>query len=84
MSDVTPGAEALSFFVDLDNKTATLRLYSSANDHTAETWNAREALPRLLPFAEGVWETVIQLQGDEKTRDHLFGVMDLFGFGIYL
>ena len=85
MSDVTPGAEALIFFVDLKKKAGVLRLLSSPVDEgTAAKINARAVLPRLKPRGVGVWETIIPLVGDEESFEQMFGIMGLFGFGIYL
>jgi hypothetical protein len=84
MADVTPGAEALVFVVDVGKKTCTLRLLSS-DENTPAKLSERTLLPRLerLPDEPGVWLTVIRLTGDQESNERMFVVMGLFGFAIY-
>jgi hypothetical protein len=88
MSDVTPAAESLIFFVDVDKKVGVLRLLASDNS-TADKINsaitsARSAFPPLKTSGGGASETMIPFAGDEATSERVFMVMGLFGFGIYL
>lgn len=88
MSDVTPSAEALTFFVDPKQKTGVLRLLAS-DDSAAEKLNAamtkaRAALPPLKPSGTGAWESMVPFAGDQHTGERMFDVMGLFGFAIYL
>jgi hypothetical protein len=85
MTEVTPNAEALTFFVDFDKKVGVLRLFSSATDEgAAAKINARAVLPRFSRVGPGVWETRSPLAGDDDSAERMFVVMNLFGFGIYL
>ena len=88
MSDVTPAAESLIFFVDADKKVGVLRLLASDNS-TADKINsamasARSVFPPLKTSGGGASETMIPFAGDEATSERMFMVMGLFGFGIYL
>jgi len=85
MSWVTPGAEALVFFVDFEEKISVMRLSSSGrNEDAAAKMNATAKLPPLKPEGGGVWETRIPLTGDEGSFERLANVMDCFGFGVYV
>lgn len=82
---VTPGAEALTFSLDLDKRVGVIRLFSSLTDEgSAAKLNARAMLPPLKRASPGIWEAKILLSGDERSAQRMFGVMYLFGFGIYL
>lgn len=83
MSIVTPSVEALAFFVDFDKQVSLMRLLC-ADDATVAKINATAKLPPLKSQAKGMWETRIPLTGNEESFDRLFGVMYLFGFGVYL
>jgi hypothetical protein len=84
-SEVTPSAEALTFYLDFDNRVGVLRLLCSVTDEDAVAkMNARAVLPRLTRSAPGVWETRTRLSGNEESAERIFVIMSLFGFGIYL
>ena len=83
MTDVTPTAEALIFFLDSEKKTAVLRLLAS-DDSTAAKINAEAKLPLLRPIISGAWETSIPLSCDATTSERMGAMMWLFGFGLYL
>jgi hypothetical protein len=38
----------------------------------------------LRSVSSGVWETTIQLSGDQGTSERMVAMMWLFGFGLYL
>ena len=88
MADVTPGAEALIFFLNSDKRTAVLRLLASDDSTTekinAEMAKANIAWPPLKPSGPGTWETTISFSGDENSADRTFIVVGLFGFPVYL
>jgi hypothetical protein len=88
MTDVTPSADALVFFIDSDNRSGILQLIAS-DKGTAEHINARFAIakvewPPLKSPGAGLWETTIPFSGDEASADRLFVVVGLFGFPVYL
>lgn len=87
-ADITPSAEALTFFVDPKQKTGVLRLLAS-DDSAAEKLNAamttaRIEFPPFKPSGSGAWETMIPFAGDQKTGERMFITMGLFGFAVYL
>jgi hypothetical protein len=85
MTEVTPGTEALFFYLDTTQKRAVVGVLGSPNvAATAKNINATGGLPRLAQRGPGRWESVIPLSGTEKSYDQVFGVMGLFGFAIYL
>lgn len=85
MSDVTPGAEALIFFVKFENKVGVLRLVSSdTKEDAAAKMSAVAGLPLMKPQTEGIWETKFLLAGDEESFERLARVLALFGFGAYM
>ncbi len=82
---ITPGAEALMFFVDFDKKIGVMRLTSSdPNEDVAAKINATAKLPSFKAQARGVWETTFPLTGDESSFDRLVYIMSYFGFGVYM
>ncbi|HEY6181807.1 MAG TPA: hypothetical protein VIW67_06140 [Terriglobales bacterium] len=82
--EVTPGAEALIFFVDFDKKLGVVHLINSlADEGTAAKMNARAVLPRFEPRASGIWESVTKFSGDEDSFERMVAVMYFFGFGVY-
>jgi hypothetical protein len=84
-SEVTPGAEALSFFLDFDKRTGVLHLFTSTTDEgTAAKMNARTTLPKFKRDSPGIWEASTRLAGNQDSAEQMFGVMYLFGFGVYL
>lgn len=84
-SEVTPGAEALSFFLDFDKRMGVLHLFTSATDEgTAAKMNARTMLPKFKREGPGIWEASTPLAGNQGSAEQMFGVMYLFGFGVYL
>jgi hypothetical protein len=83
MTDVTPTAEALYFFVDSEKKVGVLRLLAS-DYSTAKRMNARAKLPSLEPVGSGAWETNIPLMGTEASSEQMLATMWLFGRGLYL
>ena len=83
MTDVTPTAEALSFFVDLEKKVGLLRLLAS-DDTTAKKINSAAKLPSLKPVSQGVWEASIPLFDNEASSEQMLAIMWLYGFGLYL
>jgi hypothetical protein len=85
MTNVTPGAEALIFFLFPPKKAAVLELVNSPTDQrTASNMNAAARLPPLRSTSSGVWETTIQLSGNQETSERMVAMMWLFGFGLYL
>jgi len=85
LSFVSPGANSLIFFADLDKKSATIRLLCSIEDEsTATKINDRAMLPPLKSSGPEMWETMVPLSGDEESFERIFAVMDLFGFGVYI
>lgn len=87
MTAVTPGAEALMFFLTSDKK-GVLRLLAS-DETTPEKMNtemtkARIEWPPLKPSGPGAWETTIPFSSDEQSADRTFAVVALFGFPVYL
>jgi len=44
--------------------------------------NETRLLPPFKVADSGVWETVIQLTGNQKSSDQIFVVMSWFGFGV--
>ena len=85
MTNVTPGAEALIFFLVPAKKAGVLQLLNSPTDQrTASNMNAAGRLPPLRSVSSGVWETTIQLSGDQGTSERMVALMWLFGFGLYL
>jgi hypothetical protein len=85
MRGVTPGAQALIFFPDLERKVGVLRLLNSPEDErTAENFNSSAKLPPFKPSGSGAWETIIPFSSDEKTLERMAVTMGLFGFGLYL
>ena len=40
--------------------------------------------PNFYSVKRGVWEAVAQLSGDELAFEHLFVILGMFGFGVYL
>jgi hypothetical protein len=85
MTGVTSSAEALFFYVDVDNKSAVVGLFSSRNDQTtAENLNAQLHSFRLEPHGSAAWQASIPLAGNEESFDRVFMVMGLLGFAIYL
>lgn len=83
MTDVTPTAEALSFFVDPEKKVGVLRLLAS-DDTTAKKINSAAKLPSLRPVSQGVWEASIPLLDNEASSEQMLATMWLYGFGLYL
>ncbi len=83
MTDVTPTAEALVFFLDSKEKAGVLRLVAS-DGSTAEKINAAKKLPSLKLLRAGIWETRIPLSGSEAPSEEMLGTLWLFGFGLYL
>lgn len=85
MTNVTPGAEALIFFLVPAKKAGVLQLLNSPTDQrTASNMNAAARLPPLRSVGSGVWETTIQLSGDQGSSERMVAMMWLFGFGLYL
>jgi hypothetical protein len=85
MADVTPGTEALYFYVDVADKKAVLGILGSAGGAgTIKNINLADFLPALEERGAGTWESTISLAGNEKSYAQVFGVMGLFGFAIYL
>ena len=82
-SEVTPDAQALSFFADPKQKAGVLRLFS-ATAGTADKMNATGAIPPFRSTGSSVWETTIPLTGDQKTSEQMFAAMGWFGFGVYV
>ncbi|QEE27999.1 hypothetical protein FTW19_08320 [Terriglobus albidus] len=82
MTDVTPAAQALSFFVDPEKKVGVLRLFAS-DDSTAKKLNSAAKLPSLRPGNQGVWEVNIPLDS-EASSEQMLATMWLYGFGLYL
>lgn len=81
-SQIMPDAQALAFFLDLQQQIGVLRLYSSAGD-TAHKINAKHMLPSLDEVNTGLWEAKVSLSGDQALEP-MVNVMGLFGFAIYL
>ena len=77
-----PDAQALAFFLDLQQQIGVLRLYSSAGD-TAHKIDAKHMLPSLDEVNTGLWEAKVSLSGDQALEP-MVNVMGLFGFAIYL
>jgi hypothetical protein len=86
MADVTPGVEALMFFLDSKKKAGVLRLFlkSHADERTVAMMNSRATLPPLKPSGVGAWQTTFPLAGDENSFEHLADVVGLFGFATYV
>ncbi|HEX4310138.1 MAG TPA: hypothetical protein VHZ25_08920 [Acidobacteriaceae bacterium] len=82
-SEVTPEAQALSFFADPKQKTGVLRLFSSTAS-TSDKMNATGTIPPFKAVGSGVWQTTIPLTEDQKTSEQMFVVMSWFGFGVYV
>jgi hypothetical protein len=82
-SEVTPEAQALSFFADPKRKTGVLRLFSSTAG-TAKKMNATGTIPPFKAAGSGVWQTTIPLTGDQKMSEQMFAAMSWFGFGVYV
>lgn len=82
-SEVTPDAQALSFFADPKQKAGVLRLFSSTAG-TADKMNATGTIPPFKAAGSGVWEITIPLAGDQKTSEQMFATMSWFGFGVYV
>ncbi len=84
-SEVTPSAEALSFFLDFDKRTGVLHLFTSTTDEgTPAKMNERPTLPKFKRDGPGIWEARTSLAGEQDFAEQMFGVMYLFGFGVYL
>jgi len=86
MADVTPGAEALTFYFDSKRKAGVLGLLlkSPADERTVARMNSRAVLPPLKPSGVGAWQTTFPLTGDEDSFEHLANVAGLFGFATYV
>lgn len=88
MSEVTPTAQALAFFVDYEEKKGVIRLFASDQTSAEKLDNTIVShKAAMLPFkasGSGSWQTEVPLSGDEKSSAGMFEVMGLFGFGIYL
>ena len=82
-SAVAPDAQALAFFVDLNQKTGVLRLFSPTAG-AADKLNATHMLPPFKTAGTGIWETAVSLLGDAASNERMGGVMGLFGFGVYV
>jgi hypothetical protein len=76
------------FFVDAQRQAGHLRLLASdrstADKLNAGMTEAKSALPLLKPVDEGAWGVSVEFADDERTKERIFIVMGLFGFGIYL
>ncbi len=81
--DVMSGTTALAFFLDFEQRTGVLRLFSSTSE-TADKMNVRPGLPLFRPAGNGMWEARILLYGNADAGQQTFIVMGLFGFGVYL
>jgi hypothetical protein len=46
--------------------------------------NARTTLPKFKRDSPGIWEASTRLAGNQDSAEQMFGVMYLFGFGVYL
>ncbi len=83
LTDVTPGARALSFYLDSEGVAGVLRLLA-ADGGTAERMNANGRLPGLKRVSSDAWQTRISLSGAGASPEQMLFVMWLFGFGISL
>lgn len=83
LTDVSPSAQALVFFLDSENKSGILRLLAT-DDSTAEKINAAAKLPLLKKVSSDVWQTTIGLRANETSSEQMVVTMWLFGFGLYL
>jgi hypothetical protein len=78
IGQITPEAEAATFYVDTKRGTGVLRIFSSSsNDTTAKNMNATGAMPPLKAVGPRTWETVFPLAEESVTS-----VLWLFGWGV--
>jgi hypothetical protein len=79
---VPRSSEELMFFVNSNEKDSTLRLFLSAADQQLPKTIGE--LPHFKSLEPRIWETIVPLGGDQKTREQLLNLMGMFGFGLYL
>ncbi len=84
---VTPTAETLTLFVDVDRKSGVLGL-SASDASAAEKLNAelrsQAGLGPLVLTIGKNWEAPFVFDGSDVSLERMFIVMGLFGFGVYL
>ncbi|HUJ33057.1 MAG TPA: hypothetical protein VLY23_17380 [Candidatus Acidoferrum sp.] len=84
MSDIGPGAKALTLVLNLHSQTCVLRLIGNPELETSATkLTLSEGFPPFAHISNGVWGTEIPLKKD-GSDEAVFGAMALFGFGTYL
>ena len=84
---MTPTAETLTLFVDVDRKSGVLGL-SASDASAAEKLNAelrsQAGLGPLILTIGKNWEVPFVFDGSDVSLERMFIVMGLFGFGVYL
>jgi hypothetical protein len=87
LTNVTPTADVLMFFLNSDRKSGVLRLLAS-DERTADRLNrsmeAALAWQPLQPSGPSAWETTIRFTGDDASGQRTFVIFGLFGFATFL
>lgn len=82
--NVGPNAIALTFSFDYERRLATVRYLSSDGEEGALSIYDNEQGIETRKISPTTWESVISIGSPKLAANHLFILIGLFGFGIYL